>query len=226
MAEHAVHSEVVEAEGHLIDSQILNVVFDTVVKRNASFDVLKFDIGRSNDEPSSISMRISAPTEQVLGRCSRSWSRSAAGSPTSSDALLRPADRDGCVPDDFYSTTNHRTLVRHGGQWIEVERQRMDAVIVVEDGRARVPQAARRPDRRRASSAASAGVRVDARVPGARSPRLRVHDERDLVGAARRGRRRAHRGDDARGQGARRPDRRRRRSGRRAHRRRRRTFRS
>ena len=25
-------SEVVEAEGHLIDSQILNVVFDTVVK--------------------------------------------------------------------------------------------------------------------------------------------------------------------------------------------------
>ena len=43
------YSEVVEAEGHLIDSQILNVVFDTVVRRNASFDVLKFSIGRSND---------------------------------------------------------------------------------------------------------------------------------------------------------------------------------
>jgi hypothetical protein len=28
---------------------------------------LKFNIGRSNDEPSSISMRISAPTEQTLG---------------------------------------------------------------------------------------------------------------------------------------------------------------
>jgi len=39
MTEHAVHSQVVEAEGHLIDSQILNVVFDTVVRRNASFDV-------------------------------------------------------------------------------------------------------------------------------------------------------------------------------------------
>ena len=68
MAQPDAFSEVVEAEGHLIDSQILNVVFDTVVKRNASFDVLKFDIGRSNDEPSSISMRISAPTEQVLGQ--------------------------------------------------------------------------------------------------------------------------------------------------------------
>ena len=42
------------------------------------------------------------------------------------------------------------------------------------------------------------GIRVDAGVPGARSPRLRVHDQRDLVRAARRGRRRAHRRDDAR----------------------------
>ena len=60
-------SDVVEAEGHLIDSQILNVVFDTVVKHQASFDVLKFTIGRSNDEPSFIAMRVSAASEQILG---------------------------------------------------------------------------------------------------------------------------------------------------------------
>ena len=53
------------------------------------------------------------------------------------DALLAAADRDGCVPDDFYSTTNHRTLVRIGGQWVEVEQQRMDAVIVDRGRRAR-----------------------------------------------------------------------------------------
>lgn len=40
------------------------------------------------------------------------------------------------MPDDFYSTTNHRTHVRHEGRWIEVERQRMDAVIVLEGDRA------------------------------------------------------------------------------------------
>ena len=61
------YSEVVEAEGHLIDSQILNTVFDAVVKHRSSFDVLKFKIGRSNDEPSEIAMRISAPSEQILG---------------------------------------------------------------------------------------------------------------------------------------------------------------
>jgi lysine-ketoglutarate reductase/saccharopine dehydrogenase-like protein (TIGR00300 family) len=129
-------SEVVEAEGHLIDSQILNVVFDTVVKNHASFEVLRFDIGRSNDEPSSIAMRVSAPTahtlEQVLEELVALGCRLA----DQHDAVLRRADRDGCVPDDFYSTTNHRTMVRVDGQWTEVERQRMDAVVVIESGRA------------------------------------------------------------------------------------------
>jgi len=136
MTEHAVHSQVVEAEGHLIDSQILNAVFDTVVKSNATFDVLKFDIGRSNDAPSFISMRISAPTEHILGQVLEELVALGCRLAEQHDALLRRADRVGCVPDDFYSTTNQRTHVRYRGQWIEVERQRMDAVIVVEQGRA------------------------------------------------------------------------------------------
>lgn len=129
-------SEVVEAEGHLIDSQILNVVFDTVVKNDASFDVLRFDIGRSNDEPSSIAMRISAPTEQTLKQVLEELVALGCRLADQHDAQITFADRDGCVPDDFYSTTNHRTMVKHGGQWIEVERQRMDAVIIIEEVRA------------------------------------------------------------------------------------------
>src|SRR6202020_283649 len=46
------------------------------------------------------------------------------------------AERDRCAPEDFYSTTNHRTLVRHAGDWVEVENQRMDATIVLANGRA------------------------------------------------------------------------------------------
>ena len=132
MANSDAFSEVVEAEGHLIDSQILNLVFDAVVKNDASFDVLKFAIGRSNDEPSSISMRISAPTEPVLGQVLEELVALGCRLAEPQDAQLKPAERDGCVPDDFYSTTNHRTRVRHGGQWIDVEHQRMDAVIVVD----------------------------------------------------------------------------------------------
>ena len=109
-------SEVVEAEGHLIDSQVLNVVFDTVIKGGASFDVLKFDIGRSNDEPSSIAMRISAPGDQILRQVLEELVALGCRLRDQTDAVLRAADRDGCVPDDFYSTTNHRTMVRSGGR--------------------------------------------------------------------------------------------------------------
>jgi lysine-ketoglutarate reductase/saccharopine dehydrogenase-like protein (TIGR00300 family) len=109
-------------------------VFDTVIKGNASFDVLKFDIGRSNDEPSSIAMRISAPNEQVLRQVLEELVALGCRLKDQTDALLRDADRDGCVPDDFYSTTNHRTMVRSGGRWLDVQKQRMDAVIVVDAG--------------------------------------------------------------------------------------------
>jgi len=135
MVEHA-HSEVVEAEGHLIDSQLLNVIFDTVIKWDASFEVLHFTIGRTNDEPSSISMRIASPTEEGLKRVLEELVPLGCQIARQTDALLRRADRNGCVADDFYSTTNLKTLVRHGGRWLEVERQRMDSVIVIENGRA------------------------------------------------------------------------------------------
>jgi lysine-ketoglutarate reductase/saccharopine dehydrogenase-like protein (TIGR00300 family) len=129
-------SEVVEAEGHLIDSQILNVVFDTVVKHTASFDVLKFDIGRSNDEASSIAMRISAPSQQVLSQVLEELVALGCRLADTHDAMTRAADRDGCAPDDFYSTTNHRTSVRIAGTWVDVEHQRMDATIVLDGQRA------------------------------------------------------------------------------------------
>jgi len=135
-AEPTTFSEVVEAEGHLIDSQILNLVFDTVVRRNASFDVLKFVIGKSNDEPSRISMRISASSEQALGEVLEELVSLGCRLSDQQDALLREADQDGCVPDDFYSTTNHRTMVRHKRKWIDVANQRMDVVIVIEGGAA------------------------------------------------------------------------------------------
>ncbi|HEX4346193.1 MAG TPA: TIGR00300 family protein, partial [Vicinamibacterales bacterium] len=134
MSAETTFSEVVEAEGHLIDSQILNTVFDTVVRRDASFDVLKFSIGKSNEEPSKISMRISAPTEQALGQVLAELVSLGCRLSDQQDALLREAEQDGCVPDDFYSTTNHRTTVRHKRKWIDVEHQRMDAVIVIDNG--------------------------------------------------------------------------------------------
>ena len=136
MDENLPVSEVVEAEGHLIDSQLLGSVFDGVVKHRGSFDVLAFDIGRTNEEPSRIRMRVTAPGARALQSLLEELLALGCRVSAEHDVSVQAADRDGCAPDGFYSTSNHRTHVLHGGRWLEVEQQRMDAAIVLEEGRA------------------------------------------------------------------------------------------
>ncbi|MEA4848456.1 MAG: TIGR00300 family protein [Clostridiaceae bacterium] len=49
----------------------------------------------------------------------------------SASVILKEAIMDRHVPDDFYSTTNHTTMILLDGNWIPVQDQRMDAMIVV-----------------------------------------------------------------------------------------------
>ena len=134
MQDTRAHSAVVGAEGHLIDSNILNAIFDKVIERGGAFEVLNFAIGRTNDEFSRISLKVSAPTVAGLRLLVEDLMQLGCNPAHEQDALVRTAEREGSVADDFYSTTNLRTHVRVDGEWIEVERQRMDAVIVVTDG--------------------------------------------------------------------------------------------
>jgi len=136
VSSHVQHSSIVEAEGHLIDSQILAGIFDAVIKHHSAFEVLEFSIGRTNEEFSRLKLKVTSPAESVLEDLLEQLLALGCHPEAERDALTRPADKDGCAPEDFYSTTNHRTYVRSGGHWLEVQRQRMDAVIVIEDGAA------------------------------------------------------------------------------------------
>ncbi|HJZ95185.1 MAG TPA: TIGR00300 family protein [Candidatus Solibacter sp.] len=128
--------EVVEAQGHLIDSHIVESIFDKVVEHHGRFEVEQFRIGRTNSEPSYLRLKVETPEEAVLKRLLEDLLMLGCAPVDSGDATLAEVERDCCAPEDFYSTTNHRTHVRAGQQWIEVENQRMDAMIVVHDGRA------------------------------------------------------------------------------------------
>src|SRR5215467_7565788 len=129
-------SEVVEASGHLIDSGLLNGIFDTVIRHGAAFEVLRFSIGRTNAEPSVLSMRVSAESAPALRELIEDLVPLGCNIAATEDVVLRAADLDGCAPVDFYSTTNHETHVRYEGQWVTVDNQRMDAAIVLAGGRA------------------------------------------------------------------------------------------
>src|SRR6266436_6248066 len=131
-----MQQEVVETQGHLIDSHLMEQIFDAVVEYSGKFEVEEFRIGRTNAEPSYLRLKVETPEsaemEQLLGQL-----LGLGCTPVDTgDAALATVERDCCAPEDFYSTTNHRTLVRHSGEWLEVENQRMDAMIVVKDGHA------------------------------------------------------------------------------------------
>ena len=129
-------TEIVEAEGHLVDSQILSKIFDRVIECGAEFEVVRFDLGRTNKDFSHLQLKIIAPRRDVLSKTIADLIELGCYQSKVDDAVLRPAEADRVVPDDFYSTTNHRTLVRVQALWVEVGKQRMDAVIVVDGGRA------------------------------------------------------------------------------------------
>lgn len=124
-------SEIVQAEGHLVDSQILSKIMDRVIECGAAYEILDFHLGRTNDEISSLKMRVSADTQETLEKTLEELVELGCYESQVASVLLRPAEADRVVPDDFYSTTNHRTFVRYENQWLEVSKQRMDAVIVI-----------------------------------------------------------------------------------------------
>lgn len=51
----------------------------------------------------------------------------------SQNVMIKEALKDRHVPDDFYSTTNHQTFIFFNNRWVDVQNQRMDALIVVND---------------------------------------------------------------------------------------------
>ncbi len=127
-------SETVEAQGHLIDTGNFQSILTTVVEHGSEYEILHFDVGRKNEEGSHLSLRLTSDTparlEDLLARLSV-FGCYVKDTPA---VLLRTADLDGAAPEDFYSTTNHRTSVFLGGAWVTAADQRMDAVLIVRDG--------------------------------------------------------------------------------------------
>ena len=130
-------SRTVELEGHIIDSGTLETCFTLIMELGGDFEVEEFDIGRDKSEQSYARLLIEADDEETLQSIIHELHQNGANPSDLTDASLEPAPTDQVVPTGFYSTTNHPTEIRYGGEWIQVENIEMDCAVVVEDSEAR-----------------------------------------------------------------------------------------
>ena len=124
--------EVIEVEGHIIDSLILAKVMDVILAAGADYRMVEVDIGKTNTDPSRARIEIEGD-EDTLASLLVELQVHGANRLHQTDAELVVTDRDGVLPPGFYSTTNLPTAVRLAGRWVDVTNPEMDCGLVVGD---------------------------------------------------------------------------------------------
>jgi lysine-ketoglutarate reductase/saccharopine dehydrogenase-like protein (TIGR00300 family) len=118
------------AEGHLVDSGLLTRILNIIVDAGADYRIVSFTMGKVRTDPSRLEVEVQCGGEEKLGLVTALLVNQGCFEKEANEALLCTAEKDSCVPDDFYATTNRRTQVRLGGDWQDVAEMRMDGVIV------------------------------------------------------------------------------------------------
>jgi lysine-ketoglutarate reductase/saccharopine dehydrogenase-like protein (TIGR00300 family) len=122
------------AEGHLIDSGLLTRMLNIIVDEGADYTVIDFSMGKIRTDPTRIEFEVKCGNEEQLDAVTGHLVNQGCYEKEVQEALVRPATKDSCVPDDFYATTNRRTQVFRRGQWRDVADLRMDGVVVERQG--------------------------------------------------------------------------------------------
>src|SRR6202171_6460314 len=92
--------EVVEAQGHLVDSHIMEQIFDTVVEFGGRFEVEQFHIGRTNSDPSHLRLKVEADDAHSMQLMLSQLLTLGCSLADSGDVAVRTVERDRAAPED------------------------------------------------------------------------------------------------------------------------------
>jgi hypothetical protein len=114
----------IQLQGHLLDSGLMNRLFDTITDGGGTFRVEQFTVGQRHDQVSTSSIRVTAPSEERLDLIiNRLQPLGAVIASEPTDARLETVEQEGVAPTSFYSTTIYPTDVHVGGNWIRASGQ-------------------------------------------------------------------------------------------------------
>lgn len=125
-------TEIVELNGHIIDSLLLPKIMDEILTRGGLYELQQIDVGMKPTDPSYAKIKVLARTAAELEDILEVIHDHGATAVSEEDAAIEPADMDGAFTESFYSTTNHHTQIRVQGKWIEVTDQEMDCGITLD----------------------------------------------------------------------------------------------
>jgi len=124
-------SDTIEITGHLLDAGILTRILDDIREYDGDHTIDRFNVGREAADTSTATLTVRADDDDALQRLLMRLQTRGTNLVDPGEAALTAAEQDGVFPDGFYSTTNLKTRVRLGGQWITVANPEMDCGLVV-----------------------------------------------------------------------------------------------
>lgn len=122
----------IKLSGHIIDSLTLPKTLDLIMDMGGDFEILDIHVGKLKKDASHARIKVTGTDEIHLGEILDELSEIGAVIVEIKEIELLRSEKDKTLPEDFYSTTNHPTFVRYGGEWIEVEGIEMDCMIVID----------------------------------------------------------------------------------------------
>jgi lysine-ketoglutarate reductase/saccharopine dehydrogenase-like protein (TIGR00300 family) len=125
------YTQLLEVEGHLIDSMILTRILDSIMDHNGEFEIIEFKIGRRREDHSYTKIMVIGKDMQHLDLMLSDLLRLGVVIPETPEVSFVEAPNNRVLPEDFYCTTNHETQVFLGGKWVEVDEIAMDKHIIV-----------------------------------------------------------------------------------------------
>jgi lysine-ketoglutarate reductase/saccharopine dehydrogenase-like protein (TIGR00300 family) len=125
------YTEVVQMQGHLIDSGLLSRALDDILEAGADYEIQNLLFGKTKNDQSAARIFISHPDEVTLSDLLIRLQNHGVNPVETADAEFVPAPMDGVFPEGFYSSTNFETHVRVEGDWMLVSNPEMDCGLVL-----------------------------------------------------------------------------------------------